>query len=364
MSIKNSGSVPDAEEYEGTSGGDLIRSLESLLKIDDIIEIKEHVSGLKSSIENSSGKESSFTGLQVRGIISDLEQILEARERERAVYYINRLIRGISEEKTGKINDINLNRWKEYDDIYTDSLWYLEKRDTSGAHNAAYWGNFIPQIPYQLLNRFTKKGEWVLDAFVGSGTTLIECVRQGRNGVGFDLSDEALKVARDNISREENLHGVRVETVRTDSTHTSFREELATLGLESVQLVIMHPPYWDIINFSDDSNDLSNAPTIELFLEGIRSTAENAHSVLDDGRYLALVIGDKYSRGEWIPLGFRSMDVVLSSGFRLKSIIVKNFDQTRGKQSQKELWRYRALAGGFYVFKHEYIFLFEKTSSK
>ncbi|EQD57752.1 DNA methylase N-4/N-6 domain-containing protein [mine drainage metagenome] len=81
---------------------------------------------------------------------------------------------------------------------------------------------------------------------------------------------------------------------------------------------------------------------------------------MDKGRYLALVIGDKYSKGEWIPLGFYAMNETMKAGFKLKSTIVKNFDITKGKQSQQELWRYRALLGGFYVFKHEYIFLFER----
>ncbi|MEM0138059.1 MAG: DNA methylase, partial [Thermoplasmata archaeon] len=40
---------------------------------------------------------------------------------------------------------------------------------------------------------------------------------------------------------------------------------------------------------------------------------------------------------------------------------IKNFDYTRGKRSQQELWRYRALQGEYYVFKHEYIFIFKKT---
>ncbi len=54
------------------------------------------------------------------------------------------------------------------------------------------------------------------------------------------------------------------------------------------------------------------------------------------------------------------MNEVLKSGFSLKSIVVKNFEETSGKRNQKELWRYRALAGGFFVFKHEYIFIFQK----
>ena len=75
---------------------------------------------------------------------------------------------------------------------------------------------------------------------------------------------------------------------------------------------------------------------------------------------MALVIGDKYAKCEWIPLGFYAMNAVLEQDFTLKSIVVKNFEQTAGKRSQEELWRYRALVGGFYVFKHEYIFIFRK----
>jgi hypothetical protein len=93
----------------------------------------------------------------------------------------------------------------------------------------------------------------------------------------------------------------------------------------------------------------------------MRIIVEKAAAVLDKGRYFALVIGDKYNKSEWLPLGFLTMQEVLKCGFKLKSIIVKNFEETLGKRNQKELWRYRALVGGFYIFKHEYIFLFQKA---
>jgi len=43
------------------------------------------------------------------------------------------------------------------------------------------------------------------------------------------------------------------------------------------------------------------------------------------------------------------MQEVLKRNYVLKSIIVKNFEETRAKRNQQELWRYRALAGGFYI---------------
>ncbi|MCV4731485.1 hypothetical protein OFB80_26720, partial [Escherichia coli] len=113
--------------------------------------------------------------------------------------------------------------------------------------------------------------------------------------------------------------------------------------------------------YSDDPRDLSKASSLEEFLYGFGEVIDNCSTFLDKGRYLAVVIGDKYIQGEWIPLGFYTMQEVLKREFKLKSTIVKNFEETKGKMNQKELWRYRALVGGFYVFKHEYIFLFCKN---
>lgn len=293
-------------------------------------------------------------------LLDDLTQIGEAQTLERAHYYVDRLTRAISAVKTTAINDINLHRWKEYEDIHTDSLWIIERRDRTGGHKAGYWGNFVPQIPNQMMRRYTKPGEWVIDSFAGSGTTLIEGLRWGRNTIGVELQQTMVEQVRQQLENTPNPHGVVASMLQGDSTTFDFRAQLAEHGQQSAQLVIMHPPYFDIIKFSDDSRDLSNVASVDAFLELMGQIVENVATVLDRGRHLVLVIGDKYAKGDWIPLGFQTMNEVMKRGFSLKSIVVKNFEETSGKRAQKELWRYRALQGGFYVFKHEYIFLFKK----
>ena len=87
----------------------------------------------------------------------------------------------------------------------------------------------------------------------------------------------------------------------------------------------------------------------------------NFINLLEKNHYLAIIIGDKYTNSEWVPLGFYVMkEVMKQKDLKLKSILVKNMINNRGKRNQEHLWHYRALVGGFYIFKHEYILLFQK----
>ena len=101
------------------------------------------------------------------------------------------------------INDLDLSNWKELD-ILTDDLWLFASRDKNGKHKNVYHGNFIPQIPYQLISRFTKAGEVVLDAFCGSGTTLYECEKLGRKFIGLDLNPQILDFVSSQMKKSKS----------------------------------------------------------------------------------------------------------------------------------------------------------------
>lgn len=275
---------------------------------------------------------------------------------------------GIAQEskaKTTSFSDLDLTRWKEYaDTVITDSLWLLGRRDSSGMHTPEYWGNFVPQIATQSIMRFTRRGETVLDPFVGLGTTLIECKRLGRNGIGIDLVPSVIEKAKHYIDLESNPYEVLTSAICGDSrlyeTKKTTERILHKYATQRAHLLILHPPYHDIIKFSDLEADLSNSKSEDDFYFQFEQVLENFTPLLENHRYLVLVIGDKYTRGEWIPLGFRTMERVIKHGYKLKSICVKDIQGNRGKRNQHNLWRYRALKLGFYIFKHEYIMFFQK----
>ncbi len=260
-----------------------------------------------------------------------------------------------------KYNDIDMKKWKEYGDIYTDSLWIIDKRDNSGVHSAKYHGNFIPQIPNQLFRRYTKKGDYILDPFMGSGTSLIEAQRLERNSIGIELQEDVAREAYQKIlSEQTEKTNTKGKVCVGDSRTLKIDEVLESLGVDKVQFVIFHPPYWDIIKFSEKSNDLSNSKTLDEFLNAFGEVIDNTISYLEKNRYCAVVIGDKYANSEIVPLGFYCMQLFQDRKFKMKAILVKNFEDTKGKANQKAIWRYRALASDFYIFKHEYIFVFKK----
>jgi tRNA1(Val) A37 N6-methylase TrmN6 len=118
----------------------------------------------------------------------------------------------------------------------------------------------------------------------------------GRNGVGIELLPEVVEMAKKNISCEKNIFNVKTEVINADSTELNFKIELENRDIKSVQFLIMHPPYWNIIKFSKNEKDLSNAKSVEEFLNLFGKIVDNTYDVLDKGRYFAVVIGDKYSQ--------------------------------------------------------------------
>lgn len=266
-----------------------------------------------------------------------------------------------------KFNDFNMDNWKTLSDIETDSLWFIDKRDKSGKHDGFYHGNFVPQIPHQLILRYTKKNDTVLDAFMGSGTTAYECETLRRNFVGVDIKQDMVDYVKSKLDSEtiQNQNNIFTTCIEGDSSNPEITQRINTILQNNrkncVQLVILHPPYFDILKFSNNPNDLSNAKNIKSFLDSFGKVVENCMRLLEKDRYMAIVIGDKYSGGEWIPLGFYCMNETQKRGLKLKSIIIKNIDGNRAKQGKNDIWRYRALTSDYYIFKHEYILLFKKS---
>jgi len=88
-------------------------------------------------------------------------------------------------------------------------------------------------------------------------------------------------------------------------------------------LVWLHPPYWNIIRYSDDDpRDLSTCPTYDEYQHGLRHCLRRCYDALSPGGRLAILVGDIRRRGVYIPI---VRDVLAMEGElgQLRSVIIK-----------------------------------------
>ena len=257
-----------------------------------------------------------------------------------------------------------MKNWKE-SDINTDSLWVIKERDKSGKHKNLYHGNFIPQIPNQLIRRYTNEGETILEPFMGSGTTLFECEKLNRKYIGFDINPEMIEYVnnsmQDNLSYQNSFSIHDCNALDEKEVDSSLKNANDKFGSKNVQFVLMHPPYMDIVKFTQNDNDLSQISDVDEFVNKFKIVCENSLKYLEKERYFAVVIGDVYKDSAVVPLSFYCMDMIQKNfKVKLKGTIIKNIEGNRGKLGVGGIWRYRALNSDYYIFKHEYIFVFKK----
>lgn len=259
-------------------------------------------------------------------------------------------------------NSTNIDNWKE-SDLNVDSLWFIAERGKGGKHKNVYHGNFIPQIPNQLIRRYTNLGDTILELFSGSGTTLFECENLHRDYIGFDINstinEYVNNLMTNNSTIDFEIKNVDV-TNSTDFT-TAIQEWQSKTGNQEIDFMIAHPPYLDIVKFTDDKRDLSNISDIDLFIKKVTDAICNGFQYLKKNGYFAIVAGDIYKKSEVVPLAFLIMNSIKKKlEVKMKGIIIKNIEGSRGKLGVVDIWKYRALKSDYFLFKHEYIFVFKK----
>lgn len=238
------------------------------------------------------------------------------------------------------------------------TVWSFPDRGDWATHSGTYRGNWSPFIPRNLILRYTKPGELVLDQMMGSGTTLVECRLLGRRAIGVDVNPDAVMVSRDRL----NFPFRALDDSFVEPEIHTFVGDARNLGLiadGSVDLVATHPPYAGIVSYSNGrvTGDLSSCRNIEEFLTQIAQVARESIRVLKPGGHCAILIGDTRRHRHFIPISARVMQSFLDVGFVIREDVVKA--QWKMK-STRERWsgsRY-----DFLLLAHEHLFVFRKLA--
>ncbi len=231
--------------------------------------------------------------------------------------------------------------------LESTTIWSFPDRGSWATHSGKYRGNWSPYVPRNLILRYSKPGDWVLDQFMGSGTTLIEAKILNRNAIGVDINPQSVSISETNLQ-------FQCETNSKIYTRNGNAKDLYFIKDSRIDLICMHPPYADIIKYSEGIEGDISLLGVEAFLDEMQKVAKEAYRVLKKGKKCVVMMGDIRKCGKVIPLGFLTMECFLKIGFTNKEIIIKE----QHNCCSTEYWETQN--NNFLLLAHEYIFVFQK----
>jgi DNA modification methylase len=278
------------------------------------------------------------------------------------------------EVQVGKPVQIEKYQPREFS-LEISTVWSFPERGDWATHKGDYRGNWAPQVARNLILRYSKPGDVVLDQMCGGGTTLVECKLLGRNAIGVDINYEAVILTLDRLNFEYEPRDYLPHQKPVIKVYHGDARNLNLIEDESIDLIATHPPYANIISYSKKrrrEGDLSQVSSLDEYLRGMREIARESFRVLKPGRFCAILIGDTRKHRHYVPIAFRVMQQFLEAGFVLREDIIKvqwNTKKTEKKwtglaKTAEECWiekpEGRRYWTDFYLIAHEHLFVFRK----
>ena len=244
-----------------------------------------------------------------------------------------------------------ITKWEpENFELEMTTHWSFPQRGDWATHDAKWRGNWSPYIPRNIILRYSKEKDLILGQFAGGGTTLVEAKLLNRDIIGIDVNDVALNRCKEKIDFQHEGADGKVFLRKGDARSLDFIPD------KSIDLICTHPPYANIIEYSENiEEDLSHLK-INEFLEEMKKVASESYRVLKKDKFCAVLMGDTRKNGHMIPLSFYVMQVFENAGFKLKEMIIK--EQHNCKATG--FWKTNSIKYNFLLIAHEHLFIFRK----
>lgn len=216
-----------------------------------------------------------------------------------------------------RLNALSTKEWLKF-----QKSWFVHNPPPRHKDARQHPAKFPETLAQEFIQFFTKPGQTVLDPMVGTGSTLIACLRSGRHGLGIELNPGYAQTARQLIGEEaealgEAADGLDVRVLTGDAT------DLSAFDLPEVDYVLTSPPYWDMLHargaatqaerrsddsldviYSESNNDLGNIANYDQFLDTLVGLYAQLTAVVRPGGYLTIIVKNVKKGGSIYPLAW------------------------------------------------------------
>ena len=231
------------------------------------------------------------------------------------------------------------------------TVWSFPRRGRWATHKSDWRGNWSPEVVRNLILRYSKEKDYLLDCMIGGGTTAIEAKILDRHIICTDVNDEALSRTKESLKFEAGTEA-RQRIKKADARKLAFIKD------EEIDFILTHPPYADIIKYSEGKieDDLSNIHDIDKFVDEMSLVAKELYRVLRPGKFCAILMGDTRRNKMYQPMAFGVMNEFLKVGFVLKEDIIK----VQHNCKATGFWVEKSKDYNFLLIMHEHLFVFQK----
>lgn len=198
--------------------------------------------------------------------------------------------------------------------------------------NNKYNGVTPAMVIWNLLQRYTKEGDLVVDPMCGSGTTIDVAIELKRKVIGYDL----------NVTRPEIINNDSRKIPLEDNT---------------VDFVFIDSPYSDNIKYSDDPRCIGKISCeTKEFYDELEKTAKEIFRILKPGKTMAWVIADQWIKKKFTAVGFTLWQRLEKYFEAVDLVCLTRHNQT----SNTGIWHNRARRFNFYLRGFKYLFIMRK----
>ncbi len=260
-----------------------------------------------------------------------------------------------------KLNSLSGSEWLSF-----TKSWFIHN-PTARTEKIFHPATFPESIVEGFINFFTKEGDWVLDPFLGTGTTLVAAKRLKRHGVGIELYADYVNYAKEALSSIDGATQSRI--LQGDSRDILPR--LSKMDAPRFSFCITSPPYWcqlmsnhernqyRVANnmktyYGNDKCDLGNITNYEAFLEEQKKIFAQVYEVARKNAYLVVITNNVYRNGRLYPLAFDTL--------RSLSELWVPKDEKIWCQTNKELMPFGMWTAWVGNRSHHYCLIFRKES--
>lgn len=216
-----------------------------------------------------------------------------------------------------RLNNLPAKEWLKF-----QKSWFVHAPPPRKKDVLRHPAKFPETLVQEFIEFFTKRGQTVLDPMVGTGSTLIACLRSGRNGFGIELNPEYAAIARTLIQEEREVLGEKGDDA-TAKVITGDAADIMNMDLPTFDYMITSPPYWNMlqargaetqrerradreldVTYSDENDDLGNIDDYEEFLDRLVGIYAGLQPLFKDKAYLTIIVKNIKKGGKIYPLAW------------------------------------------------------------